>query len=823
MDALATMRIGRHAAAEDALGRMAAGARGKSMTLSEAAQAFLRGTDIGDSPGFLVEPLDPFQQSLWFNKCVRAVCRSSAAIPLRLSPAGEGMKYTKAFRAEIRPVAARTLRPLAGRSAVCQGKAAAGGAGGVVESGPAWDLLTRPNDYQDWPALVAATIGFYIARGRAAWILADMPGRRPRSIHAVDGRRVTPILTRDKDGIPALVGYKYRPPGSGGEVGLAPDECKYFALWAGTDNPLEGLAPSLPGRFALATDYAASMFNAAALSANAEPGIHLDLGPNPTAEQIEKARQDLTARHSGPAKARRNLVTWGGAKAEAWQTSFADLQFQEGKGCCRLEICALLDVPPFVAGWMDSALTGATTYVQTALRHYYADNIFPLVDSFTPAIQEIVSRFDFRLVAWWDVDSHPAVLAQRQERIAPAKDLAALGYPINMINERLDLGMEEVPWGDEGTLAAGLVPARDVMAGTGFGDVPEGPGPGGAGSELVPPSRFVTAGKAEAKAEPALSAALERIWRAWARSWATLAKQTRQMLRSHLFAQERRILAALAAQSQTGAAALTRAPRRLGAKAVDVDHLLVEIFADPSARQAFRVRVRSALLDGQELGLRQALSEAGLAGQPLEDALKKLMTNPRITDALSKETVKIAGRIDDRTRLTLRASLQEGLAAGEDVRKLATRVQAVMGTRRGQAMATARNTVGQVLSMARHEGQRAVGMTHKLWIHTRGPEAEPRPAHVAAEGYYAAHPCPIDEPFVINGVALMYPRDFSSGVMEETMNCQCMTISRRFAPAESVMAAAFIEAYRELAFASYRGTDLTAKSAKNAKGNESPV
>jgi hypothetical protein len=73
-------------------------------------------------------------------------------------------------------------------------------------------------------------------------------------------------------------------------------------------------------------------------------------------------------------------------------------------------------------------------------------------------------------------------------------------------------------------------------------------------------------------------------------------------------------------------------------------------------------------------------------------------------------------------------------------------------------------------------------MTHKIWIHSRGPGVR-RPSHIEAEDRYAKNPCPIDDPFVIDGVSLMYPRDFSCGVPAETINCQCLQISRRLSVA----------------------------------------
>jgi uncharacterized protein with gpF-like domain len=184
--------------------------------------------------------------------------------------------------------------------------------------------------------------------------------------------------------------------------------------------------------------------------------------------------------------------------------------------------------------------------------------------------------------------------------------------------------------------------------------------------------------------------------------------------------------------------------------------------------------------------------EAGLSGDALAEALKRLTSLPAIQASLASDAVRVSTLIDRYTRDRLKVSLAEGLQEGETIRELATRVQTFMGNRRASAVVIARNAIGQTLSRARHEGHKATGMTHRIWIHSRGP-GERRPAHVAAEGYYTEHPVGMDEPFVINGVRLLYPRDFSSGHPEETVNCQCAAIAKRAEAGEEPTAAGILE------------------------------
>jgi uncharacterized protein with gpF-like domain len=259
----------------------------------------------------------------------------------------------------------------------------------------------------------------------------------------------------------------------------------------------------------------------------------------------------------------------------------------------------------------------------------------------------------------------------------------------------------------------------------------------------------------------------------------------------HLLVQERKIVEALKRELPAPKSSIENRPStalRAGQSKILKDdglvgRILLEVFHDPKERAAWKVRVATFVRASQEKGLRQALIDAGLTGERLEQTLKRLLSDPRITRAMANSTALIASKIDDRTRQIVRRQLAEGVEAGEDFRGLADRVQSVMGNSRAAAMGTARNAVGGVLSCARHAGAVDAGMTHKYWLHSRGP-GERRPAHIAAELEYRSAPIPIAQPFVVNGVSLMYPRDFAAGSPAETVNCQCMQIYTRPGPKE---------------------------------------
>lgn len=850
----------------------------KDHDMSALYQRFAAG-DVVTGVADIDAPAKPYQQVLWVYKCVNALARTLSGIPLQMSLADDGMAYNaRNYTAEIRrlPVrhSSRRLRELGiagrmpggqvraakGARSVCVGRAADGE---LVTGGDAVELFACPNSILDsFPKFITSSIGFLFTRGRMAWVLDDMVGLRPRKIHVIDGKHISPVIEYDVRGLPVLLGYKYRSPKHGAEHAFGPEEVKYWSLWTDGDNPLMGMSPTLPGRLAIATDYNSSLFNASALANGCEPGLTITYEGTLTKDQREDFKDSLRQRHGGAARARKPLILEGGGKLDSAATTLKDMEHNLTKQCTRLEICALYDVPPVVAGWVEAA-GDSSAYADNAMQQFYQQAIFTLADSLAPAMQEIVSRIDSRLVVSWDLEDQPIVAKMRLARKDAATAYFNMGYPPNRINEVLDLGLGDVDWGDTGFLPMGLSPAAELASG-GFRpeeDYPEGPDDGGddvVDPDIEPPeeqppeedqddaivNNIDTGARSPSGAHTGMANGLPArtrtagagmldtlldtkttvaVWKRWMRSWSPLANSMRQSLRSRYHRQERLLKKALAEVIPNKSPADAKAMAgQVKAGGGIVRRVMLRVFGGAADSRAFRVRCESFVTDANTLGVRQALKEAGLVGAKLDEAVRALLANPRIAAAIKREALVISTRIDLRTRNILRGHLATGLDKGETTRQLADRVQKVMGNRRKSAIVVARNAVGQALSSSRYEGQRAAGMTHKAWMHSRGP-GERRPGHVAAERRYFNSPIPMDEMFFVDGEQLLYPRDYRNGTAKNTINCQCLHVARRIAAGKSAaeIRAVFVRHLATLEFESAAALKIgTTKQEQNNDNNE---
>jgi len=791
----------------------------KTLTLGQYARLWESGQDPSGAAS-LGGPSDPFRQSLWVYRCVTVIATNAARVPMRLSR-GEAAGTRGLWGAKRVRLGSRRGRKIRrGEKANLKARE-----GEIVEGGELYELLARPNPHQTWYQLMLQTAGLLFSDGRVHWLFDEMRGRVPLSIYAISGKQTRPVYEKGRR-VPVLTGWKFTEPG-GKSYGVSLDELITWQLF-NPEDPHAGLAPKVPANLAIVSDYNASLYNAAMFGNSAEPGGLLRTDAPFNADQDEQLRTAWNQRHRGAAKAKALAIAWGGLQWQSVASSMHDMQYGEGKRLTRTETCAGYGVPEVVAGFYTDA---NYQFAESGRMQFWQETEMPLLDQIGEGVTvHLCSRFPGGLEAWFDVEDVPIVQKMRLANLDAVDKLWPKGAPLADLNKLYDLGLPERAWHETGFLPTSLMPAAEVAAGNVFGP-PANEGPSNPASDELDQAeqtgnREQAAGsrqRATGSGEPAtgfrlpasdaaLKAAADRIWADWARSWQPLARTIQSFLRRRYFAQERKI-GKLLAELPEGAMLLQ-------AEACHKDdsivaRILFEVFGDADDRNRFRARVRTFTADANELGIRQALVEGGFAGEDLEAAARQLLSSPRIAAAIRSDAVRVSSLIDNFTRRVLKDQLEAGMAAGDGIRQLTDRVQSVMGNRREAAMTVARNSVGQALSASRHAGHLHAGLTHKAWIHSRGP-GERREAHVAAEARYAAEPIPIGQPFVINGAALMFPRDHSAGRPEETINCQCLQIAKRLPRGSRARLEDFIYPSMAEGFVSYR--DMLA-ARQQATGN----
>jgi len=159
------------------------------------------------------------------------------------------------------------------------------------------------------------------------------------------------------------------------------------------------------------------------------------------------------------------------------------------------------------------------------------------------------------------------------------------------------------------------------------------------------------------------------------------------------------------------------------------------------------------------------------AGQQALDDLALTMTfdvaQPAVARFLERRAQRFAQKVNETTWSSLKASLQEGIAAGENIREFEQRVLDVMAERiRSTPETIARTEVIGAANGGTLEAWRQSDVVEtKVWL--AGLDDRTRPTHVEAHGQTRK----LDEDFEVG--AGRGPAPGQMGLPEEDINCRC--------------------------------------------------
>jgi hypothetical protein len=162
-------------------------------------------------------------------------------------------------------------------------------------------------------------------------------------------------------------------------------------------------------------------------------------------------------------------------------------------------------------------------------------------------------------------------------------------------------------------------------------------------------------------------------------------------------------------------------------------------------------------------------AQVGLTDNPFA------VDDPRIMQALEQRKIQGA-HINDTTEDELKGLIKASLEAGESTVELGDRIAEYyaancVGETAVRPMTAAATQTSGLVNQGQHMAALEVGGLEKFWIH--GNPNEPRDAHLDAALRYQDNPIGLEEPFVVNGVEMMYPGD-PEAPAGEVCNCTCV-------------------------------------------------
>lgn len=246
---------------------------------------------------------------------------------------------------------------------------------------------------------------------------------------------------------------------SGGRP-VPPEDMIHFRYENPAD-PVFGLSPLRPSGKTIDTDNEATAWQKVSFENRGVSDVHFKFPSGTTQEQVDKVKESYQKRQAGSKNARSALFST--ADAQALDKSPAELDFVNSRHSLRVEICSALDVPPPLVGIYDDA---TLANIKTARQIFWLDGLLPLLSMLLSKLNHSLAKdFGDEWIIRADLSNVEALQEDRSAKLDDLEKLFRMGVPLNQAVQFLEIALDEVPGGDIGYLAAGLLPV-------GFSDDP---------------------------------------------------------------------------------------------------------------------------------------------------------------------------------------------------------------------------------------------------------------------------------------------------------------------------------------------------------------
>jgi len=386
-------------------------------TSSSKLTALINFLDKGGSTGVG----DPYQNNITVFRCVNQIATTLAQVPMSL------------YRGEDK-----------------------------VQSGPVYELLKRPNPLMGHTKFVHTVVAQELLHG-ASYVFLDSPDSRgvPRALLPLTPRMVAPV--RPKGNLYDLRGWQLG--ADRGAVQVTPERIARFEYAISDVDPLLPVSPLEVASMAVQTDHLSATWNRATLENSGAPaGILKWTGEGRLDEKdAGLIRDQWLDSYGGAANADSIAVLGNNFDFQAIGQAAKDMQLSEGRRWNLAEIARAFNVPTlYLNEYSANGLSDAGLKVQERL--FYHNTIQPIAAVFSDVMNRMVVQAiepDLKLV--WEWGTVEALREDYGGKLKHADQLWRLGYPINTVNEKLELGMPNLPWGDEAFVQAQMITAQTAV------------------------------------------------------------------------------------------------------------------------------------------------------------------------------------------------------------------------------------------------------------------------------------------------------------------------------------------------------------------------
>lgn len=310
-----------------------------------------------------------------------------------------------------------------------------------VISHPAIDLLETPRYGWTWPQWIQAWSTMKDIRGESLVEKnQELNGGVPASL---DNRRYTDYQPEYRDG--KFVGWRI-----GKDRRLREPQEVLFDRNVNPWSDVRGLSPLEAAQISTQTEWSARRFNKRFFDNDATPGGYFRSTGGLTATQRAQLKNELIEARKGSDNAHSWVLLEGDTEIQATGISQRDAQFIEQFSLTLHDVCAVYGVDPAIIGFEKESKYASA---KEARRYLWTDVIIPAAHDIEAVLnRQLLNEHNLEIA--FDFSQVEALQDNLNQTVEAAGKLWEMGVPFNMINERLGLGFEPVPNGDEPKPAA---------------------------------------------------------------------------------------------------------------------------------------------------------------------------------------------------------------------------------------------------------------------------------------------------------------------------------------------------------------------------------
>lgn len=320
------------------------------------------------------------------------------------------------------------------------------------DTSPLNDLLKRPNPNQSLYELMYSVSQYLDLAGSAfvTKVKAGVTANLPRQLWVMQSQHmeIRPGRVRLVDSFEHIHADKI-------VSTILPEDMIHFRM-PNPSSPYWGQPVLKAAAKATDVDREAGEHQKVSLQNRSLSDISVELPPGATPEQAQAVRDKLHERNSGPANARKPIVSSG--KVTMLGQTAVEMDFVASRRATWTEICAAFGMSLANLGMTEAVNLANADAMNKAL---WENTIIPQLELMKRQLNhQLAGDFGNDIKIDYDLSNVEALQEKRSDKLDAMAKLFAVGVPFNEINERLELGFKEREGGDISYIPSGLIPAN---------------------------------------------------------------------------------------------------------------------------------------------------------------------------------------------------------------------------------------------------------------------------------------------------------------------------------------------------------------------------